>query len=123
MKFSFDGAHKILASTDIDALTAELDKLIPALMPVTVDGLHWLVSTDDKGRRFLCIFNNEGNMRTSAKGDEINRDFDKKVKITLNTDGKLEVFKSAREDIRLEKVDDRTYYATVAASDFVIFTF
>ena len=116
-------SHKILASADMDALKAELDKLIPTVMPVYVDGLHWLVSSDDQGRRFLAIFNNEGNLRTSAKGDEINRDYDEKVKITLNVPGKLEIFKSAREDIALQKADDSTYYATIAACDFVIFTF
>ena len=114
---------KILASADLDGLKAELDRLIPAVMPVYVDGLHWLVSTDDKGRRFLSIFNNEGNLRTSAKGDEINHAYDRKVKITLNVPGSLAVFKAAREDIHLERVDDTTYYATVSASDFVIFTF
>ena len=123
IKAKAGSAYKIIESADIDKLTSDLDRLIPEVMPVYVDGLHWLVSTDDKGRRFLSVFNNEGNMRTSAKGDEINRDFDKKVKITLNVDGKLDVFKAAREDICLEKVDDKTYYATVAASDFVIFTY
>lgn len=120
-KFTPDGEQLISLSQDTPEYYAS--RTYAETVPDFVDGLHWLVSTDDKGRRFLSVFNNEGNMRTSAKGDEINRDFDKKVKITLNTDGKLEVFKSAREDIRLEKVDDRTYYATVAASDFVIFTF
>ncbi|MBE6655505.1 MAG: hypothetical protein E7609_01375 [Ruminococcaceae bacterium] len=115
-------AQKILSGADIGKLTNELDRVIPEVMPVYVDGLHWLVSTDDKGRRFLTVFNNEGNMRTSAKGDVINRACDKRVKITLKN-GALEVFKNAREDIHLEKVDDKTYYATVSAADFVVFTF
>ncbi len=116
-------SHKILASADTGALKAELDRLIPNVMPIYVDGLHWLVSTDDKGRRFLAIFNNEGNLRTSAKGDELNHACDKRVNITLNVDGKLDLFKPARGKMDLEKTGDKTYAVTIEAADFAIFTF
>ena len=62
-------------------------------------------------------------MRTSAKGDEINHAFDKRVTITLNTDGKLDVFKPARGEMAIEKTGERTYAVTVEAADFAIFTF
>ena len=116
-------SRKVLKSDDLDALAHTLDALIPTVMPISVSGLHWLVSTDDKGRRFLTIFNNEGNLRTSAKGDEIDRGCDRQIDIVLNVPGTLEIFKPAREDLHLERVDDRTYRATVAAADFTVFTF
>ena len=116
-------SRKVLKSDDLGVLAHTLDTLIPTVMPVTISGLHWLVSTDDRGRRFLTIFNNEGNLRTSAKGDEIDRSCDKRIDIVLNVPGALEIFKPAREDLHLERIDDRTYRATVAAADFVVFTF
>ena len=122
----FAKAHperKVLESSDFAKLSRELNALIARTMPIYADGLHWLVSTDDKGRRFLTVFNNEGNLRTSAHGDTVDRSFDQKVTITLNIPGELKIFKDAREDIRLEKTGENTYCATVSAADFVIFEF
>lgn len=52
-------------------------------MPCTLDDLCWLVSEDDKGRRFLSVFNNEGNKRSITEGNIIHKEADRKVKITL----------------------------------------
>ena len=114
---------KILESGDFEELTRRLDALIASIMPVSVDGLHWMVSTDDKGRRFLSVFNNEGNQRSSALGDVIDHSFDQKITITLNVPGQLRIFKDAREDLRLEKTGENTYTATVSAADFAVFEF
>lgn len=114
--------YKILESTDIYALKAELDRLIPEAMPVFVDGLHWLVSLAEDGRRYLTIFNNEGNERSSDTGDCINHDYDKRVTVTLK-DGDLALYKPANGEMNIEKVDDLTYRVTVPAADFAIFTF
>lgn len=114
--------YQILDSSDPWALGAELDRLIPALMPVYVDGLHWLVSYGADGTRYLTVFNNEGNERTTEHGDTVNHAYDKRVTVTLK-DGALSVFKPAREEIDLERVDGHTYRLTVSAADFVIFTF
>ena len=91
-------------------------------MPVYVDGLHWLVSLGADGTRYLTVFNNEGNERTTEHGDTVNHAYDKRVTVTLK-DGALSVFKPAREEIDLERVDGHTYRLTVSAADFVIFTF
>ena len=114
--------YQILESTDIYALKAELEKLIPATMPVFVDGLHWLVSLGEDGHRYLSIFNNEGNERSSDKGDEINHAYDKRVTVTLK-DGELSVFKPAIGKMDLERIDDKTYRITIPAADFAIFIF
>ena len=114
---------KILESSDLDALTRQMYALIAKTMPIYADGLHWLVSTDDKGRRFFSLFNNEGLLRTSADGNFINHEFDKKVTITLNVPGQLRIFKAPREDVHLEKTGENTYCATISAADFVIFEF
>lgn len=113
----------ILESRDLDALEQTMDALIPKTMPAYADSLHWLVSTDDKGRRFITVFNNEGNHRTSAQGDVINHQFDHKVKITLNVPGSLKIFKNTREDLHLEKTGKNTWCATIGAADFAVFTF
>ena len=114
--------YKILESADIYALKAELDRLVPKVMPVFVDGLHWLVSVGSDGRRYLSIFNNEGNERSSDKGDEINHAYDKRVTVTLK-DGELSVFKPANGKMDLERIDDKTFRVTIPAADFAIFIF
>lgn len=114
--------YKILESRDIYALKAELDRLISETMPVFVDGLHWLVSLGEDGHRYLSIFNNEGNERSSDKGDEINHAYDKRVTVTLK-DGELFVFKPAIGKMDLERIDDKTYRVTIPAADFAIFIF
>ncbi|MBE6655471.1 MAG: hypothetical protein E7609_01200 [Ruminococcaceae bacterium] len=114
--------YKILESGDIYVLKAELDRLVPETMPVFVDGLHWLVSVGDDGRRYLSIFNNEGNERSSDKGDTVNHDYDKRVTVTLK-DGELSVLKSAIGKMELERIDDKTYRVTIPTADFAIFNF
>ena len=116
-------ARKVVESGDFAKLTHDMDTLIAQIMPIYADGLHWLVSTDSKGRRFLTVFNNEGNQRTTADGDVINHKFDQKITITLNVPGELRIFKDAREEIHLKKTGENTYCATVSAADFVIFAF
>lgn len=114
--------YRILESADIYKLKAELDTLIPAVMPVFVDGLHWLVSQGEDGRRYLAIFNNEGNERTTEKGDTINHAYDRRVTVTLK-DGTLSVYKSAGGNMDIERKDAHTFCVTIPAADFAIFTY
>lgn len=111
---------KILESKDLEKLTYQMDQLIPEVMPVWVDGLHWLVSTDDKGRRFLTIFNNEGNTRTTEFGDVIDPEATRTVTISSKEPLNLSIFKDARENVQLTKIDDRNYRATISGADFII---
>ncbi len=125
-KFARENAGKglkILESADLAKLEAEVRKLVEKTMPCYVDGLHWLVSTDNKGRRFLTIFNNEGNQRSSAMGDVILQQADRRVKITLNVPGEMKVFKNPMTDPAMVKAGDNTYYVTVPAADFLILEF
>ena len=59
---------KILDSADLSYLEQKLKELIKSVMPCYVDDLHWLVSYDENGKRYLSIFNNEGNERSFEKG-------------------------------------------------------
>ena len=114
--------YKILESGDIYALEAELARRVPEEMPVFVDGLHWLVSVGNDGRRYLSIFNNEGNERSSDKGNEINHAYNKRVTVTLK-DGVLSVYKPAKGEMDVEKAGDKTYRVTIPAADFAVFNF
>ena len=114
---------KILESKDLEKLTYEMDKLIPEVMPVWVDDLHWIVSTDDKDRRFLTIFDNEGNTRTTQLGDVIDPAATRTVTISSKEPLNLSIFMDAREDIKLTKIDECNYKATIAGADFVILQF
>ena len=72
------------------------------------------------GRRYLTIFNNEGNMRSIRYGDQICRDANARAKITLKEAGEIRCIKRSSDEVRLEKVDDKTYYVDVPATGFVI---
>lgn len=111
---------KILESKDLEKLTCQMDQLIPQVMPVWVDGLHWLVSADNQGRRFLTIFNNEGNKRTTEFGDVIDPKAARTVIISSKEPLHLEIFKDARENVQLTKVDQCNYRATISGADFII---
>ncbi len=114
---------KVLESRDLEKLSDELNKLIPAVMPCYVDGLCWLVSYDERGKRYLSIFNNEGNERSLEKGDIIHKEADRTVTISLKEVGNLEIVKEATGSSCLKKVDDKTFQATILAAGFAIFEF
>ena len=114
---------RILESSDIDKLTHDVDKRIEETMPVWVDSLCWLVSTDNKGRRFLSIFNNEGNTRTTEHGDVIDHKADRTVKISTKNPVNFRVFKAPKAGASITKKDDNTYYADVPAAEFLILEF
>ena len=109
-------------SMDLDAMEAQLHKLEESL-PCRVDGLLWLLSEDDKGRRFVSIFNNEGNTRSVKNGDVIDPRANARVKVTLQKPGKLECVKSSADTVRAETSDGRDWYVDVPAAGFVIFEY
>ena len=94
-------------------------------MPVYVDGLHWLVSTDENNRNFLTIFNNEGNERDIEKGDIIHDEADKVVKVEFKNAVDLKVLFNSlcAKNAKVEKVDDKTYNVLVPAAGYVILEF
>ncbi len=114
---------KILESGDLEKLAYEIDQKITETMPVWVDSLCWLVSTDDRGRRFLSIFNNEGNTRTTVHGDVIDHKADRTVKISTRDSVDFWIFKSPKAGASITKKDDHTYYVEVPGSEFLILEF
>ena len=115
--------YKILESHDLSKLETEIDGLIKKTMPCFVDGLCWLVSFDENGRRFVTVFNNEGNERSLSKGNTINHEADRRVKITFKENTDIKKIKEGAFPVKLEKADDKTYYALIPATGFVILEF
>ena len=111
---------RILESADLEQLAVTTEQLIRKLMPVVVDGLSWLVSVDGRKRRFLSIFNNEGNERSIDKGDTILQEADRTVTVTLQEQSELKVIRMGKLAAELQKKDDCTYLVTVPAASFVI---
>ncbi len=114
---------KILSSADFDKLGQDIEKIAREVMPVYVDGLHWLVSTDEKGRNFLTIFNNEGNERDTKYGDIIHNEADRKVKVEFKVPTKLKLNHQAVKKAKIEKIDNKTYNVLVPAAGYVVFEF
>ena len=111
----------VLASDDIDLLEKQLNKLAEDVMPCTVDGLHWLVSEDENGDKYLSIFNNEGNHRTFTKGDTIDHTRDRLVTISGKAFNDPAIV-YATEGTELQK-DGEYYKAFVPATGFMVIKF
>jgi hypothetical protein len=111
---------RILESTDLEKLAVTVERLIPVVMPVSVNGLSWLVSVDDRNRSFLSIFNNEGNERSIYKGDTIMTEADRTVTVTFKNPANLKVVREGSRAVSIRKVDNCTYYVEVPATSFVI---
>ncbi len=111
---------KVLKSDDLGYLENTLPILIKEVMPCNADGLHWLCSGDSAGRRYLSIFNNEGNERDLGRGDIIHPEADKRIKVEFKNPGELVKVKEGYREAVIEKADDNTYYVTVPAASFVI---
>ncbi len=116
-------SFKILKSTDLFKLESDLKALIPTLLPVYVDDLCWLVSEDDKGRRLLSIFNNEGNERSIRFGDTVDCRADRVVTVTLKAPAELRVIVNGNAKADVSKVSDTEYRIKVPAAGFVILEF
>lgn len=114
---------RVLESGDLEKMADEINRLSKEVMPCTVDSLHWLVSTDAQGRRFLSIFNNEGNERSVRRGDVLRKEADAKVKVTFRDAAQLSMLKASCDAVRLEQADDTTYYVEVPAAGFAIMQF
>ncbi len=112
--------YKILESTDLAKLEENVQKLIPELMPCYVDDLCWLVSKDETGRRFVSIFNNEGNERSIEKGDIIHSEADKVVTLTFKEPAQLQVVAESAMECKIQKLDNKTYKIMVPAAGFVV---
>ena len=115
--------HRVLESRALDWLETRLRALEHDLMPVTVDALCWLVSTDERGKRYLSIFNNEGNERTHAYGDTVRHEADATVTVTLREAGELSIVKASSSDIGISRVDAHSFSVEIPATEFVIFAF
>lgn len=114
---------RVLSSDNFEKLEYDLKKRSEEILDCTVDSLHWLVSKDNDGRRFLSIFNNEGNYRARPAGDSIDRNADRRVKVTFKDNANLNPIKLGSDDVRIERIDDKTYFVTVPAAGFAIFEY
>lgn len=115
---------KIIESGDIAKLEAVIPKLIKETMPCYVDGLHWLVSKDENGKRYLSIFNNAGNERDIKQGDLIIREANKCVNVTFKQAlTPKKVMEGVNMPVDIQRVDDYTYKVNVPATGFVILSF
>jgi len=118
-----DKGYKILDSSDIEALEAEIHRLEKDCLPCIVDGLHWLVSMDKNGNNYLTVFNNEGNERDETYGDTVDRNADRTVKVSFRNEAELLKIQGSDNGFKIEKLDPCNYLVTVPAAGFAVMTF
>lgn len=123
LKSNPEYAHKTLKSSDLDILEHTLKDLTKEAMPCFADGLCWLVSQDENGKRYLSVFNNSGNERTFEHGDTILPNTDRTVNITFKDSASVNVIKEAAGNINLKKINDTTYCAAIPSAGFAIMEF
>ena len=114
---------RVLVADDIERLEKEIREFSEEVLPVTVDKLHWVLSKEEDGRRFVSIFNNEGNYRARPVGDTIDHAADARVKVSFKEAANLKPIKLSSDDIKIERVDDTTYYVDMPACEFAIFEY
>ena len=118
----FGDKFRVFESTDLEKLEADVKAYAKEILPVTVDKLLWVLSEDEKGR-YLSIFNNEGNHRERPEGDHILHEADARVTVSFKAEGELTPIKLSSDDIKITKVDDKTYYVDMPATEFAIFKY
>ena len=118
------GEFKVLSSRDLTALEAEIKEISKEILPVTVDSLHWIISTDENGQKYLTVFNNEGNERSLKYGDRIDNAADRWVTVSFK-EAVTPVLRDASttEGVKLEKVTDTEYKLFVPATALAIIAF
>ena len=123
MKKHADKRWKILDSADLSALEYRIHELERECLPCTVDGLHWLISTDENGVRYLTLFNNEGNERDDRLGDIIDRNADRTVKVTFCEECSPKKIQGSDVGFKIEQENPKTFRITVPAAGFAVLTF
>jgi len=111
---------KILDGMDTDRLRTELHAIIPEILPCFADSLHWILSRGEDGTRYVSVFNNEGNMRTLEKGDELDQSCSARVKLTFRDAVSADIVKRSTGAVTLEREDDHTYFVRIPPAEFVI---
>ena len=123
MKKHADKRWKILDSADLSALEYRIHELEHECLPCTVDGLHWLISTDENGVRYLTLFNNEGNKRDDRLGDIIDRNAGRTVKVIFCEECSPKKIQGSDVGFKIEQEDPKTFRITVPAAGFAVLTF
>ena len=117
-----NSGYRIFESLDFDKLANDVRCTAGAIMPVNVDGLHWVLS-EGEGKRYLTVFNNEGNNRTLECGDDIIREADKTVTVSFKEPCELKLAKHGFDAPEVTKTDAKTYKVMVPAAGFAIFEY
>ena len=115
--------YKVFESSNLEKLESDLRAAEKEAMPCTVDKLHWLVSGDADGRRYLSVFNNEGNYRMRPVGDTIDNAADTTVTVTFKGAADINPIKLSAEGVKIHKVDEKTYKIDIPAAQFAIVEF
>ena len=110
----------ILAGGDREALTRQIYALSAKLLPCTADNLHWLLSEDEKGQRYVTVFNNEGNRRSIHNGDNLIPEADAATVLTFHSPAKPEIFRAGGEGVTLQQLEDHRWRLHVPAAGFAI---
>ncbi|MBE6577674.1 MAG: hypothetical protein E7653_06005 [Ruminococcaceae bacterium] len=115
---------RIIESGDIEKLEAVISTLTKQTLDCYVDGLLWLVSADENGKRYLSIFNNAGNRRDAVTGDSINQEATKCVTVTFKQNAvPKKLVEGVDMPVDIIRVDGKTYKVRVPATGFVILEF
>lgn len=122
--FTLKNGHKfpIIKNDNLEKIAHTINEVAAKVLPITVDSLHWVLSDDEHGH-YLSVFNNEGNTRTVAKGDEIDHKADAVTTIHTKPGIDLHILYASSDKIRLEKKKDGGYSLFLPATEMVIFNY
>lgn len=112
--------YPVLSSQDREALARQIDALSTKLLPCTADNLHWLLSEDGRGCRYVTVFNNEGNRRSIHNGDNLIREADATTVLTFREAAQPEIIRTGSEGVTLQHMDGNRWRLFIPAASFAI---
>lgn len=115
--------YTIFTSSNLEELAHNINAEAKRILPCVADSLHWLLSTDECGRRFVSVFNNEGNNRNLKTGDDLIREADADVVLSFKEKCDLKCVKHGVDGVSIAKKDDKTYIVSIPAAGFAIFEY
>lgn len=114
---------KVLESSDLNKLELAIKNAVKETLPCYSDGLCWLVSKDEAGKRYISLFNNEGNERSLTLGNIIHKEADKTVHITFKDNADSINLRTSSDGVEIHKIDSKNYTVCVPATGFAIIEF
>ena len=117
---AYSDKFRILSSSDFDLLQIKINDIARKILPAYADTLHWLLSVGNSGERYISVFNNEGNERSSAFGDVIDHRADKTASLAFTCPASPKIKFASSERVALSRISEGNYKLSLPGTEFAV---